>query len=147
MGFSTSGATVILFLGMLISASVLYPAVDGSYEQIRSATNHRNDRVLNQRNSAIEIANVTYNATSNTLNVTANNTGAITLGVEAVDLLVDGRLQTTHTVSVDGVPNRTLWQPGEALTLSVSGVTTAPSRVKVVAGTGIAKATTNVTVV
>jgi flagellar protein FlaF len=149
MGFSTSGATVIVFLGVLVSASVFVPAAQHAVEEVSDARDGRGERLLERRNSGVEVANVTYdNSTSPaTLNVSVNNTGTVTLGVNETDLLVDGALQTGYETAVEGESNRTLWLPGETLTFTVSGVTSEPDRAKVVAETGVEAASTNVTVV
>lgn len=147
MGFSTSGATVIVFLGVLVSASVFVPAAEHALEEVSDARDGRGERLLDQRNSGVEVVNVTYDNTSEVLNVSVNNTGTTTLGVNETDLLVDGVLQTGYNTTVSGEGNRTLWLPGETLTFTVSGVTSEPGRVKVAAETGVAAASTNVTVV
>jgi flagellar protein FlaF len=67
-----------------------------------------------------------------------NNTGSTTLSVDRTDLLVDGRYQVPDTFAVAGTENRTVWTPGSQLELTVTGVTSEPSRVKVVSGPGVA---------
>lgn len=147
MGFSTSGATMILFLGVLVSASILVPAAEHAYEDVTDARDGRSERLLDRRNSALELSNATYDQSNATLNVSVNNTGSVTLGVNETDLLVDGGYVTGYDASVVGAAGRTLWLPGETLTFTYSGVSSQPDRVKVVAETGVAASTTNVTVV
>lgn len=147
MGFSTSGATMILFLGVLVSASILVPAAENAYEGVADARDGRSERLLDRRNSDLSVSNVTYNSTSDTLNVSVNNTGSVTLAVNETDLLVDGAFASGYDTSVGGATGRTLWLPGETLTFTYSGVSSKPDRVKVVAETGVAASTTNVTVV
>ena len=147
MGFSTSGATMILFLGVLVSASILVPAAEQAYEGVSDARDGHSERLLDRRNSAIAMSNVTYNATSDVLTVAVNNTGSVTLAVNETNLLVDGEFVSGYDASVAGASGRTLWLPGETLTFTYSGVSSEPSRVKVVAETGVAVSATNATVV
>jgi flagellar protein FlaF len=138
MGFSTSGATVIVFVGLLIGFGTLYPTVEGAGERISDARSDRDDRSLRQQNTALVVAGTAYDATNDTLTVSVNNTGSTTLSVDRTDLLVDGRYQVPDTFAVAGTENRTVWTPGSQLELTVTGVTSEPSRVKVVSGPGVA---------
>lgn len=139
MGFSTSAATVLIFMGILLSIGIMFPALEGSFEDVSDALDDRDERMLDQRNTDIQVSNVTYNATADTLTVDVDNTGAISLGVEETDILLDGEIQTGYATSVDGVADRSLWAPGETLTVELSDVTSKPNRLKVVTETGIAK--------
>lgn len=139
MGFSVSGATAVILVGMLVCAATLYPAVDRYGERRSDAVSDRNDRALTQQNTAVETLNATYNATSDRLNVTVWNTGASVLSVPELDLLVDG----THTsvaandVTVSGDTTTEVWAPNERLNITVTESTT-PEQVTVVTGPGVA---------
>ena len=139
MGFSVSGATAVIFVGLLVGAATLYPAVDRYAERRADATAAADEHVLTQRNTAVEAVNATYNTTTDELTVTVRNTGATTLTVSATDLLVDGgyvRLSASNT-TVAGSSSTGLWAPGESLEITYTDSAT-PSRVKVVSGPGIA---------
>lgn len=138
MGFSTSGATAILFVGLLVGVGILYPTVEAAGERVADAESARDDRALRQQNTAVVVAGVTYNGTSDTLTVAVNNTGSTALSVDRTDLLVDGRYQVPETFSVDEDDGRTVWTPGSQLELTVTDVTDRPTRVKVVTGPGVA---------
>jgi flagellar protein FlaF len=146
MGFSVSGATAVVFIGVLVSTATLYPAVDRYAERRSEAVDARDDRLLRQQNTALEIANATYNASTDTLTVSARNTGASTLAVSDVDTLVDGVYvaSATTTTSVAGNQTTDIWAPGETLRLRVT-TQPAPDRVKLVTGPGVAAATAEVT--
>ncbi|SNZ05596.1 flagellar protein FlaF [Natronoarchaeum philippinense] len=144
MGFSTSAAVAVVSIGVLISVGLLYPAVEQSVQDISDATDQRQDRMLDTRNSDALVYSASYNATSDVLNVTVNNTGTVTMGTAATDLLVDGRLATNRSTFVGGVGGRELWVPGEQLRIAASNVTTAPERVVVVTGTGLERTNTSV---
>ena len=144
MGFSTSAAVAVVSIGFLISVGLLYPAVEQSVQDVSDATDQRQDRMLETRNSDALVYSATYNNTSDVLNVTVNNSGTVTMGTAATDLLVDGRLATNRSTFVGGVDGRELWVPGEQLRIEANGVTTAPERVVVVTGTGLERANTSV---
>jgi flagellar protein FlaF len=138
MGFSTSGATVIVFVGLLIGFGTLYPTVEGAGERIGDARSDRGDRALRQQNTAVDVVGATYNASNDTLTVSVTNAGATALSVDRTDLLVDGRYRAPDAFDVAGVENRTVWTPGSRLDLIVTGVVDEPTRVKVVTGPGVA---------
>jgi len=147
MGFSTSAAVAVVSIGFLISVGLLYPAVEQSVQDVSDATDTREDRMLDTRNSDAVLSDVTYNTTTGVLNVTVNNTGTVTMDAATTDLLVDGTIATNRTTFVDGVADRELWVAGEQLRIEARNVTTAPERVVVVTGTGLERSTTEITVV
>jgi flagellar protein FlaF len=138
MGFSTSGATAIIFVGLLVGFGVLYPTVETAGERVADAESAHDDRALRQQNTAVVIADTTYHTTNETLTVAVNNTGSTVLAVDRTDLLVDGRYRVPESFSVAGEEGRTVWTPGSQLELAVTGVTSEPGRVKVVTGPGVA---------
>jgi len=147
MGFSTSAAVAVVSIGFLISVGLLYPAIEQSVQDVSDATDTREDRMLDTRNSDAVLSDVTYNTTTGVLNVTVNNTGTVTMDAATTDLLVDGTIATNRTTFVDGVADRELWVAGEQLRIKARDVTAAPDRVVVVTGTGLERSTTEITVV
>lgn len=139
MGFSVSGATAVIFVGLLVSAATVYPAVDRYADRRSAATAAAEERDLTRQNTAIEPLNATYNASTDQLTVTVRNTGASTLSVPSTDLLVDGEYtrQTAANTTVEGIATTDIWAPGETLTVTVSRAS-APDRIKVVSGPGVA---------
>ena len=147
MGFSTSGATAIIFVGVLVAAGIAYPVFHAAQEERLSAVQERDDRTLAMRNTAIAVDTWSYNETGTddfTMNVT--NTGSTTLSVAETDLLVDGgyRADDSYQTRVAGNGARELWQPGETLTVTVANESPAPDRVKLVTEHGIAETVTGV---
>ena len=139
MGFSTSGATAIVFIGMLVAVGIAYPVLQSAHDERLSAIDDRDDRTLEMRNTAISVEEASYNGSELTVNVT--NTGSTTLSVPATDLLIDGIYWTESAdddVLVEGQSDRERWQPGERLTIIVS-TSEQPNRVKVVTEYGIAE--------
>lgn len=143
MGFSVSGATAVILIGGLIAFSFAFSAVNNGYERVAEAQEDREDRQLVRTNSAIGIANATYDSNASTLTVDATNTGSTELVVSEVSLLVDGTYRSNVTTSVEGDAGTDVWYAGETLTMEVTE-STKPSRVKVVAGTGVAATETEV---
>jgi|AntRauTorcE11898_2_1112593.scaffolds.fasta_scaffold124963_1 flagellar protein FlaF len=139
MGFSTSGSVAILFVGALVCLSTVYPVMETANERVTEATEARDDRALAQANTAMNVTNVGYNASTDTLIVNVTNTGSTTLSVGGTDLLLDGTYVTDATTRVEGDSGRTIWVPGEQLQFEVTGVTAEPGRVKLVTENGIAE--------
>ena len=143
MGFSTSGATAIIFVGVLVAVGIAYPVLQTAHEERTTAIDERDDRALEMRNTAIDLENASYDGTDLTVNAT--NTGSSTLSVPATDLLVDGAFVADgdRTETVDGAADRETWQPGETLSITVA-VDDEPDRVKLVTEYGVAATTTEV---
>lgn len=141
MGFSVSGATAIVLIGGLIAFSFAFSAASNGFERVSDAQTDREERLLDQQNTAIEIANASYDA--GTLTVSVNNTGSTELDVAETSLLVDGEYEPTATTSVDGDGSTSVWLPGEQLRFEVDR-DSQPGRVKVVTGIGVADTTTEV---
>jgi flagellar protein FlaF len=133
----------VLFVGVLIAISTAYPIMSAANERVQTAVDDRGDRSLSQRNSDIELANVTYDNATDTLVVRVNNTGSRTLSVDDTDVLVDGQFQQGYATSVDGEDARSIWTPGETLRVELSA-STRPDRVKVVTEFGIAETETDI---
>jgi flagellar protein FlaF len=142
MGFSVSGATVILFLGIFISFGVAYTAANDGFERVSDAYTDSTDDELTRKNTAISVADasVANEGGQLYLNVSVNNTGSTALSVNDTDILIDG-IYTEHTemvtLEVDDDDATDLWLPGETLQANVS-VESRPARVKIVTGPGVA---------
>ena len=144
MGFSVSGATVILFLGIFISFGIAYTAANDGFEQVNDAYADSTDDELTRKNTDIAVADasVANEGGQLYLNVTVNNTGSTVLSVNDTDILIDGNY-ITHTsekmvtLEVEGNGATDVWLPGESLQFNVS-VGNEPTRVKVVSGPGVA---------
>ena len=136
MGFSTSGATAIIFIGLLVAVGIAYPVLQTAHEERLTAINDRDDRTLEMQNTAIELVDTTHDGGD--LTVTVNNTGSTTLSVSATDLLLDGDYVTLSESEseVDDASDRDLWQPGETLTITTQ--TDDPDRIRIVTEHGIA---------
>jgi len=146
MGFSTSAAAAVIFVGVLVSLSIFYPAAAGSFEQVSDAMESREDRALKERNSDLRIANATYDDTTDRLRVNVTNTGTVSIDVDETDLLIDGTIRTNRTTAVESIEGRSIWAPGETLTIKVNDLSDVPARVTVVNEYGVADANSSITV-
>ena len=139
MGFSVSGATAIILIALLVSAATLVPAVQDAANAQRTGVEARDDRMLNQQNTQIEVTEAVYDSESTELTVRVENTGTTTLDADMTDLLVDGSYTTADT-AVDGDAGRTLWTPGSELRFEHTA-TSQPDRIVVVTEHDIRAAT------
>ncbi|WP_411963132.1 fla cluster protein FlaF [Haloferax sp. YSMS24] len=137
MGFGVSGSTAIIFLGVLIATGTLYTATSNATENVLEAQSDDSELTLERKNTAITVANATYDSGNATLVVNVTNTGASTLAVDETTVLVDNDYSTPDTTSVGGSQSTNVWPPGENLTVEVTNPTQ-PTRVKVVTGAGVA---------
>ncbi len=126
MGFATSVAVVIIFVALLITATIYYPLLLNSYKNLEESKNEKHEIQMEQLNTAIKIINITN---SGNIIITVSNNGTTVLNASKSDVLVDG-VYTTYTVTPSG-----LWLPGENAVFTVSGTTY--SRIKIVTENGV----------
>lgn len=138
MGLSVSASSAVVFLGIFVAVGVLYPGVSNGVERYTDANADAMDRALAQSNTEVTLVNATYDDTSDTLTVTANNTGTRTIDVNETNLLVDGGLES-FTVSVNGSSTTGVWLPGETATYEVD-LSNTPDRVQLVVDYGVSVA-------
>jgi flagellar protein FlaF len=140
MGFSVSGSAAIIFAGMFIAFGMFYTATSNGFERISEARSESAEDMLEQRNTALNITEVTYNASGNDdLVIRVNNTGSTELAINDTDVLVDNDFQGVDdwdSYNVDGDTDTEVWLPGEQLEITISR-SSDPTRVKVVTGPGL----------
>ena len=140
MGFSVSGSTAVIFIGVLIAANSLYGAWTYSQDQIETARADSEHDYLEQRQTSVEIVGTSYSSDTNTLSVNVSNTGSTSLGTSGTTVVVDGEYAPKETTTVKdsfgNVRDSSLWLPGDYLTVNVSS-TTDPTRVKITTDNGI----------
>ena len=136
MGFSVSGAAVIIFIGLLASGTILGVAVKDANEARSAGMEAKHDRMLEQQNTEVRVVEAVYDSNTSDLRVRVENTGTVTLEASLTDLVVDGDYVTSHETAVDNDTDRNLWTPGTQLRLDADRGTE-PERVKVVTETGV----------
>lgn len=148
MGFGVSGATAVVVVGLFVSAGLFYDAASTSYEVVDEAEDARAEALLDQRNTAVTVANAAIQPPGNALLVTVNNTGSTSVSVPETTLLADNVVvphDGNATWAVEGDTETAVWLPGETLEVTVSrawlddtfGEGSHPDRVKVVTDTGV----------
>jgi flagellar protein FlaF len=142
MGFSVSGSAALIFAAMFVSFGTLYPAVANGYERVADAQADASDRLLDQKNTEIEVVSAAYDDANETISVSVVNAGTSSLTVSGTDIIVDNvYLPPSAIVSrtVDGRSTTDLWLPGETLNVTVDWSQNAdrPNRVAVATDHGV----------
>ena len=125
MGFSVSGAMVVILLGAFVAFGIAFPTMVGSVEQISGASSEQSDRMLKIQNGDIEITDVNATEDQDELDVELENTGTIELDLDKLDVLVDNAYVTEMSMEFEGddVPEDTsLLLPGETVTITIENV-------------------------
>ena len=147
MGFSVSGATVVIVLGLFIGFGIFYSAAGESVNRIIESNNGMTDRLLDQQNTAVNLQSATYSATNSTIKVSVINTGSTTLALDETSILLDGQIQSATNAYVENETETTLWMPGETATYEITGVSEEPTRALVVTEHGISAQTSDIEVI
>lgn len=131
MGFSVSGAAVILLAGLLVAFGMLSASTTNGFERVEEAQDARADAVLDRKNTAIVITEADWNGAA--INFDVENTGSRTIRSSAIDVVVDGSHEDhTKRTSSDII------RPGETADLTVDAISSQPSRITVVTAGGVA---------
>lgn len=144
MGFSVSGATALLFIAFLISFGAFYTASSGAVDQVRDAQVDQTERNVETLNTEIEIDDrrTTYNESGEEeLKIVANNTGASSLQVADLSLLVNGEyvgFDADSDTELTDPKGETLWIPQQTLTITITGEFETPVSIKLVTEHGVA---------
>lgn len=133
MGFSVSGAAVLLFAGLLVAFGMWSTATANSVERVQESETARLDRMLERTHTTIEITATTWDG-ADTLTVTVSNRGERSWWLSEMDVVVDGAYRTAWSA---GSPD--LFRPGDSRQVNID-LSAKPDRVKLVADAGIADA-------
>lgn len=138
MGFSVSGATALLLIAFLISFGAFYTATTGAVDQVQDAQIDQTDRSIETLNTEIGITHVGNDGDE--LTIEAENTGASTLQIDDLSLLVDGEYIPHEDLEteVDGSSESELWMPQQQLTITTERDLELPVRIRLVTEHGIA---------
>jgi archaellum component FlaG (FlaF/FlaG flagellin family) len=123
MGFSTIGAGIVLFIGMLFVASSVLSATFEGQRSVLDASRDDRERERFDRETAAVITNA-EREDGNNYRIYVKNTGGTTLDPYKVAVFLDGELQDPGEISrlVDGQAT-SVWAPGQELRLTKAGVT------------------------
>ncbi|MFC4360162.1 flagellin [Halobium salinum] len=120
MGFSVSGSTAIIFVGMFIALGVLQPAVSNGFERVEDARSADADRLLDERNTDIDATELIHDTAADEVTLVVTNTGTTTLNVDDVDVIYNGSYESSVQTTVAGNSTTGVWLPGETLRATVS---------------------------
>ncbi len=139
MGFSVSMTFAIFLVAFIALSSILVSSYDYRSNLIDDAKEVRQERMLDELQTDLEITSTSHNAMGSFLTINVNNTGSTVLNANKVDVILDGSLKTgdISSLMVDGVAT-TVWAPDEPLRINITGVSSNPARVKLIAENGIA---------
>jgi flagellar protein FlaF len=135
MGFSVSGATLILLIGLLLSVGVLVPTVADSIDDISSATKDQQDTAIGVYNTDIEVSATTFDFGTDTFTVSYENTGVDAIEISDIDFLLDGEYTAPSRTTVEGETQRETVVSGETVVVEFS-TPVEPTRLKTVLPTG-----------
>ena len=140
-GFSASGATVVIFIGILISAGALIPAIGSVVEQTTDAYTTQQERQVMVENTDFEVDSYWVDfpgaGQDGEYQVNITNTGTTTLTIDTIDYQLDGELEEPEDRWVRETPDdeRTFLRPGETLEAEFS-LGEEPDRLQVTVETG-----------
>jgi len=122
MGFSSSGAAVIIFTVTIILAVTMYGVYSTSEEAIRRANEDRDQRQEELDRTSISLMSVKYDPVSNVTTLVLTNDGQAVLDSSELDILSGGHYRTSLILSIDapGTSGST-WLPGESVTIYLEG--------------------------
>lgn len=132
----SSVTLLILFIGVMFAGSVMLSA---GVEHINNSVNSNSevlDDIRETKNTEFVISNVEYDSSTNELSITMVNTGAETIKISDIDLVVDGEYRLYNS-SIDSNSDRSVLNPNEELLIQVDDITSKPSSVKLSVLSGI----------
>ena len=135
MGFETSVVVAIFFISVLILGTTSYTVVSASRNIVNDANQDQYEIQNKRLQTDISVIDSTANGPSASydLTITITNTGSETLDSSALNVLIDGAIES-YTPS----PLTTTWTPDKTKTFEITGLSGAGShRVKVITENGI----------
>ncbi|ELY98891.1 hypothetical protein [Natrialba asiatica] len=129
MGFSTSGAVLVILVGFLLAVSAIVPTVFSVGAETGEAFAAQNDQFRERQNTAVAIESFEYTDATNETDAIVNvtNEGATSLSVTMTDVVVNGQFYPTQgvdeeTAVVVGDAERNqsdVWLPGTHLEIEI----------------------------
>ena len=115
MGFSVSGAMVVILIGVLVAFGLMVPAVVDGFDRVSAAQDDRTDRLVDRMNADFIVDST--QTPGGGFRITLVNTGSVGFSISSIDVLIDGEYTEAYTTSVDGSEDTDLWLPGEELVI------------------------------
>ena len=130
MGFATSITVAIIFMAIIIMATISFPIMIQSYEKVQESRDEKHEIQMEQLNTAIDITNITAIG-ADILWITVTNEGTIMLHADECSVLVDGII-TNYSVNPSG-----FWSPQNYAVFSVLAETNEDHVIKITTEQGI----------
>jgi archaellum component FlaF (FlaF/FlaG flagellin family) len=132
-GTGTAAAAAIILIGLVTGLMLAQPSLDNAINDLEEARDENTEMSLALSNSGISIGSVSFNNTTNVLNLTIVNEGAQVILTSDINILLNGTM-ATWTSPVTYV------YPDSNLDVSLNNVTD-PRSLKVIERFGIADQT------
>ncbi|RKD95844.1 flagellin [Halopiger aswanensis] len=126
MGFSTSGAIIVILIGVLVAVSAIVPTVFNITGTTGDAFSAKNDQFREQTNTEIAIESFETGSTADAV-VNVTNDGARSLSVEQTDVVVNGEYYPTNASDTETTivtndstrPSSDVWLPRTVLQIEL----------------------------
>ncbi|MFW6176379.1 MAG: hypothetical protein ACOC40_01630, partial [Thermoplasmatota archaeon] len=120
MGFSVAGAGGIIFVALIVAASIMSGVVFTSMENLEESAEGNVDDWVKKGQTTFTTQNILYNRTSNKLTITVKNTGSTVLDASKVNLLKNGGMVSSDKVNVSVVnKDGNHWSPEENVKITI----------------------------
>lgn len=129
MGFATSITVAIIFLALIVIATMTLPIMFQSYEKVRESRDDKFEIQTAQLNTAIDITDI-FASGSNSLIITVSNEGTTVLTSNRSNVLVDGTYEP-YTVTPAGY-----WTPQTDAVFTVTASTSVNHVITVISENG-----------
>lgn len=121
MGFSVAGAGGIIFVALIVAASIMSGVVFTSMENLERNAENNVDDWVKKGQTTFTIQNILYNRTNNKLTITVRNTGATVLDASKVDILKNGQMISEDKMELNVINKQgNHWPPEENLRITVN---------------------------
>lgn len=129
MGFATSITIAIIFMGCVIIATIVYPLIFHSYNDIQDSIKEKHALQIEELNTRIGISSAISG--SGTINITLSNDGSTVLNAGKSNVLLDG-VYSAYSVNPDG-----LWLPGKTAVFTLDADSSIIHTIKIITENGI----------
>ena len=131
MGFATSITVAIIFMAIIIMATISFPIMIQSYENVQESRDDKHEIQMDQLNTAIDITNIVKSGGNNSLVITVSNEGTTVLTGNKSNILIDGTYKT-YTVTPTGY-----WMPQTDAVFTVNANTSTNHIITITSENGI----------
>jgi len=121
MGFSVAGAGGIVFVALIVAASIMSGVVFKSMEDLEESAQDNVDDWVQKGQTTFTIQNVLYNRTNNKLTISVRNTGATVLDASKINLLKNGEMIDDENMDINIINKKgNHWPPEENLRITIN---------------------------